>query len=966
MTTTRTTAGMATIILLSAIAAVSSGCRQSGSRTAGTEREPAVTPRDAPREVEAPLPPNWDRVLRPQGQPAPLPVGDPALDLIPGEHFPRLRTYDVRHYRIECSIDFEKKTICGTVTITLTPLGRGFERFELDASEMRISAVSLESVTPTPSKERPSEAQSEPPRGFAADATPPPPAPSVSKQALAFVHSDPKLAIDCTAVTTPLGRGFGPQDTLTVSVAWSATPRKGLYFVGPNPAYPDKPVLAWTQGEPEDNHYWVPCYDYPNDRATSETLITVPEGYRAVSNGKFIGSTSDPNAKTVTWRHRESVPHVAYLLSIVAGDLVEFKDQWKEVPLLYYVSKRDADEGTVKRSFANTADIMECFSARFGTPYPYEKYAQVVVYDFIYGGMENISATTLTRSTLHDARAHGDALSEGLVAHELAHQWWGDLLTCRDWSHIWLNEGFATYAEAVYYEHWKGADEYRRDMAGCIGAAIGEDRWQYRRPIVHSWWSDPDDMFDTHTYQKGGSVLHMLRFVLGDEAFWKGIAKYAQDNRGKCVVTDDLKRAMEDSSGQDLGWFFDQWLHKAGHPEYKVRWEWDEPGKIACVIVTQAQKTDAVTPLFRMPVEIRFLWNDRDPVTRRVMLEGKEQRCYFPCEAKPGAVQFDPAGWLLKTLEFGKSKEEWLCQAKRAAEALGRQEAVGELGRQGGDDSAAACIEALTKDGDYGVRTAAAGALGALKGDKSRDALLGALAEEKDSRVREDIARALGNFGEDPVLAALTKALNEDASYSVRSASVEALLRAAPKKARETIEAALAQDSHHEWIRNAGLRGLADHEGTRALELFAIWARYGGNPHSRGTTLGALARLGKGNREVEDLILSLIDDPDFGFRRQVFGTLADLGRVEAVAPLKRHAETEFDARMRAAAARAARKILQAQPAYKVASLLQEARKLEKQAEAKEAEIRKATLQIEDWRLEARKKRLEAEQTPIPR
>lgn len=954
--------GVGTTVFLLAVA----GCRQASppAATAPEPSRPVATPA-LPPDRDPVLPPGWDHVPHPPGQAAPLPVGDPSLDLVPSEHFPRLRTYDVRNYRIECSIDFEQKTICGTVTITLTPLGRGFERFDLDASEMRISAVTLESVEPTPTKEKSPEAQSDLPRGYAETGPPAPPAPSISKLALAFTHTDPKLTIDCTAATGPLARGFGPQDTLTVSIAYSATPRKGIYFVGPDAAYPDKPVLAWTQGEPEDNHYWVPCYDFPNDRATSETLVTVPEIYRAVSNGKLVESIPHPESKTVTWHYRESVPHVAYLLSIVAGDLVEFKDQWKEVPLVHYVSKRDADEETVKRSFKNTGDMIGCFSEKFGTPFPYEKYAQVVVYDFIYGGMENISATTLMHHTLHDERAHGDTESEGLVAHELSHQWWGDLLTCRDWSHIWLNEGFATYAEAVYQEHWKGPDEYRRDMAGCIGAAIGEDRWEYRRPIVYAWWSDPDDMFDAHSYQKGGCVLHMLRFVLGDELFWKGIQKYAADNRAKCVVTDDFKRAMEEASGQDLGWFFDQWLYKAGHPEYKVRWEWDDATKIACVIVDQAQKTDALTPLFRMPVEIRFLWNDREAVTRRVMLEGKEQRCYFPCEVKPGAVQFDPAGWLCKTLEFGKSKEEWLCQAKRATEALGRQEAVGQLGGQGGDDSVAVCVEALEKDADYGVRCAAAGALGALRGDKSRDALLAALVAEKNSRVRKDVARTLGNFGEDAVVAALSKALNEDTSYSVRSSAVEALLQAAPKKARETIEAALAQDSHHEGVRNTGLRALVDREGTRVLELLAVWSQYGSNPHARGTALGALARLGKGNREVEAFILSLVDDPDFGFRGQVFGTLADIGRIEALEPLKRHARTEFDARMRANAARAARRILQQQPAYKVSSLLHEARRLEEQAEKKVRETVEDALRAEEFRQAARRKRFEAEglQTP---
>ncbi len=305
----------------------------------------------------------------------------------------------------------------------------------------------------------------------------------VGGEAHSFDHSDEKLRI-------PLERALHAGDEVEVAIDYSARPRRGLYFIGPDAGYPDKPLEAWTQGEDEDSRYWFPCYDYPNDRVTSEVVATVPETFTAVSNGELLSNNVNRAEHTRTFHWRHDVPHSSYLMSLAAGEFVEIRDFAGNTPVTYYC--RAGREDDARRAFGNTPRMIQFFEKAIGVPYPYAKYAQVAVADFIFGGMENTSATTQTADTLHDARAHLDFSSDPLVAHELAHQWWGDLLTCRDWSHAWLNEGFATYFEALWCEEDKGADEFAWNLRQDRMAIIDEDSRSYRRPDRHQQVSRAD------------------------------------------------------------------------------------------------------------------------------------------------------------------------------------------------------------------------------------------------------------------------------------------------------------------------------------------------------------------------------------------------------------------------------------------------------------------------------------------
>ena len=396
-------------------------------------------------------------------------------------------------------------------------------------------------------------------------------------------------------------------------------------------------------------------------------------------------------------------------MSLVAGEYTEIHEEWNGVPIIYY--SPPGREGDTRRAFDKTPKMMQFFTEKIGVPYPWAKYSQVSVEDFIFGGMENTSATTMTSAILHDERAHADYSADSIVAHELAHQWWGDLLTCRDWSHGWLNEGFATYFDLLFKEHDLGTDEFRYAVYQDANTYIREDSGHYRRSIVHNVYNHPVDLFDRHLYEKGAMVLHMLRFVLGDDLFWKAMHHYCVKNRGGNVTTEDLQRAIEESTGKNVDWFFHQWVFRGGHPSFKVSYSWEEDTSTAQLTVAQTQTADDLTSIFRMPVQVAFLTSDGRQ-TFRVNLSQKEQTFYFPLKDKPKMVQFDPGYWCLKTLDFTPPKEMLLYQLKQDEDVIGRIHAAQGLAKLGAPDCIEAIKEAVLTDSFWGVQAEAARALG--------------------------------------------------------------------------------------------------------------------------------------------------------------------------------------------------------------------------------------------------------------
>ncbi|MGH8104637.1 MAG: M1 family aminopeptidase, partial [bacterium] len=720
-----------------------------------------------------------------------------------------------------------------------------------------------------------------------------------------------------------LPRAFSPGEKIIAEIRYHGSPRAGLYFIIPDKGYPNRHLQVWSQGETESNHLWFPVYDYPNDFATSEMIATVPSSMTVISNGKLL-EVAEPGPGLKTYHWLQDLPHATYLISICVGEYEEWKDQWNDVPLTGYVFKGDL--GKAPNSFRNTKDMMEFISQRIGVKYPWAKYSQTVVTDFVASGMENVSATTLTERTLHDDRAHGDVQSESLLSHELAHQWFGDLLTCRDWLNTWLNEGFATYFQSLYFEHWRGKDEFLLDRVNSANGYINSSQYT-KRPIVDYRLNQPFKQFDSHDYAKGSWVLHMLRRELGDELFWKAIKLYVTRNAHKTVITSDLQRAIEDATGRNFDWFFQQWVYSPGHPEIKASWDYIEKQHLVHLNLQQTQKTDDGTPVFVLDVPVQF-WDANGTYTAYTLHFDKAAGdFYFVVPDRPVMVQVDPDRWVLMKLDFSsKPTAEWVTQLKHAKNAVDRMDAMTALSGKWNDTDVMPALLAALNDSFYAVRRSAADAVGKSGRDDAYKALTDALVTEADSRVRQSLTSALGNFDKNPEVPPLLKTLlTTDNSYYVRANALRALGKINEKDNFDVIKDALKQESHQDVIRGAVFDVLGDSLDERGLALAADWSAYGRPVAVRSSAISALAKYAKPKagdkptdpqKQIRDSIVKMLDDPIVSTRYSVIAALGSLADPDTLKALQKTADQDPDRRVRQRAkdtVDAINKTLQASP-----------------------------------------------------
>jgi aminopeptidase N len=781
---------------------------------------------------------------------------------------PPRQSVDLRHIRLELTIDEQKGSLEGRCTLTVRPLWDNAEDVVLHAEEMQIKKIT---------------------RG--------------DGRKLRFEHEGGNL-------TVFLGDHKGRSEEFDIVIDYAATPRRGIWFVRPDEAYPDRPWQVWTQGEAEESHYWFPVFDFPSDRATSEEIVTVRKPFLVVGNGELMDQRDARGMEGWHVFHwKQDVPHVPSLVSLVIGDYAELKGEADGVPLRYYVQKKDVENAM--NSFRKTPDMIRFFGKYTGEKYPYAKYAQTPVEGFMWGGMENISATTLTQTTIRDERAMLDDDSDGLVGHELAHQWFGDLITCRDWSHIWLNEGFATYFESLFTEHDRGVDQYRYELYGSAGEARGVDYWD-GRPMVSARYEDTMEVFDGRAYARGGWVLHMLRGLLGDRDFQRSIQLYVQRMKGRLATTADLRSAMEDASGQNLEWFFDQWVYRAGHPVFEVSWKWDEENKMAVLRVKQTQKWDA----FRMPARIALTEGETTRLFR-VMLEGRDQAVYLPASQKPSRVRFDDGNWILKELTFDKEEEEWLHQLAHDPDVTGRIEAVTGLARYPSTKAVAALVKTLREDSFYGLRIEAAKALAKMGAPEAREALLAALSSDKDARVRRQAAASLADYrGPDDKAVAerLKDAFRKDLSYKTQAEALKALAKHKPADLKDVLKEALGMNSHEEILRRAAFECYGEfkekEDVKEALPLLMEWAAYGKPARARTDALQVWAKLRKGEDEAETarLVLPFLEDKNFWMRNEALSQLEKLKQPFTLPAIIRLAENDPIERTRMRAKKTAKAV----------------------------------------------------------
>ena len=498
---------------------------------------------------------------------------------------------------------------------------------------------------------------------------------------------------------------------------------------------------------------------------------------------------------------------------------------------------------------------------------------------------------------LHDELAAEESSSDPLVSHELAHQWFGDLLTCRDWSHAWLNEGFATYCEALWEESRRGRDEMQYYLLDMARQYLDEDS-SYRRPIVHNRYEDPLDLFDRHLYEKGGVVLHMLRKVLGEDAFWRSLRRYVKDNAQQSVVTRDLIAAIEKESGRHLDWFFDQWVFGGGHPEYEAAYAWDAETSLACFSIKQTQEESEFTKLFKMPASLVFIGPDDKPTRFKLTVEQREHTFFLPLAAEPKDVRFDPEGDILKQLKFKKSKSMLLFQLVSDPDITGRIFAAEGLADLADADATAALGAALKAESFWGVRAEIARQLGKVRSASARRFLLDGL-KDLDPRVRRAVAEALGEFrGDVEVEEALRSFLASERHYSTRGEAARSLGKLRTANAFETIKASVAQDSWADVIRTGALSGLGHLRDERGIDLSKELSRYGNRPQGRAAAVSALAKLAEEfparKAEILDHLIELTEKPGFRVHLALATALGGLKDPKATPALERLAAREPD------------------------------------------------------------------------
>jgi aminopeptidase N len=528
--------------------------------------------------------------------------------------------------------------------------------------------------------------------------------------------------------------------------------------------YPAGDDHFWTQGEPESNRYWFPGYDYPNERFTSEVLCRVPEGMTVISNGRLVEARREGNRTLFHWSQEPE--HVNYLVSVIGGYFQKLEAKHGDLPLAFYTPP--SEFAVAENSFRDTAQILAFLEGEIGVTYPWAKYANVCVSDFTAGGMENTSVTTLMANTLFSKESGNIRTSHRLDAHEATHQWFGDLLTCKDWSNLWLNEGFATYYTHLYDEHKLGKEEmlYQLDL-DAQGVLENPDQ----KPMVWRGYRNPMEQFDYRAYPKGGWVLHMIRSQLGPEQYRKCIRTYVERNRNRNVVTQDLSDVIEEISGRSWDEFFDQWVYHGGEPALGIAYAWDQLAKQAKLTVSQTQKISDAVLRFDFPLPVRFVDEAGKAHDFTVRVHQAKEDYFFDLPSQPKRVRIDPELTILAKIDFAPPEPMLFAQVEATGDAPGRWAAVRALAERSDAKSLSLLKTRAETDPFYGVRLEAVKAMAKVHSREALEALL-SLAAQPDDRVRQATVKAIGTFYAEP--AAARANLDRAASLLARVSETDA------------------------------------------------------------------------------------------------------------------------------------------------------------------------------------------------
>jgi aminopeptidase N len=707
----------------------------------------------------------------------------------------------------------DERSLTGEASLVIVPLDSGFNQCEFHAVEMDVEKVSL-----------------------------------IPNGNIAYHADSSKIYIE-------FNEQYTPEDTLTLVVRYYTKPEKGVYFNIPTMQGENRPFQIYTHSEPTDARYWFPCYDAPDDKLTSEMKVTVNDGLSVVSNGSLVDVQRHVRDSLITYHWLQDKPHVNYLISFAAGDFHVVSDSYGDVPVNYHVYPDNYMNA--EYCFGKTPEMMSLFSTLFGYPYPWCKYDQVLIRNYPARGMEHTSATTLTDAIMHDGRMHLDKNCDNLVAHELAHQWFGNLVTCENWPHIWLNEGFATYAEILFTQADQGDDAADYALYLQKNAYFRFEGDEFKQPIVYTYYTHPREMFSHVTYQKASLVLHMLRDMIGDATFFESLKRYLSQFAFQSVSTIDFIAIVEWVCSRELNWFFDQWLYKGGYPVLAVAHEYDETER--SVVLDIVQKQEPLDQVYKLPLMVELVTADAH--TRHLLnIDSRKQTIRLPAPANPLAVRIDPDHALLKTLEYKRDIEQLLFELRNDDHVAGRMEAIDSLQYQTGDTASVVrgLIHALHYDNFWAVRRKAAHALGHYKSESSKIALVKGCADGK-SRVRRASVYALENFDDPGLFRLFREIAQSDSSYYVQSAALYAMTNLPDSLSFEMLEPFFSIKSGNGIVESAALSALGQLNDSRCLPIAYHFAR---NPDAtffqRYSALKIIEDNGHGDSETGDVLVRLL------------------------------------------------------------------------------------------------------------
>jgi len=678
---------------------------------------------------------------------------DDRTDTLPRYNPSHTFEHDLVHTKLELSFDWEKKRVNGKATLTVRPWFYATDKLTLDAKNFDIHYVGFEG----------------------------------KKDTLRYDYDNEELVVH-------LGKTYTRTEEYKVVVHYTAKPDeresyggsaaismdKGLYFINPDGSDPDKPRQIWTQGETESNSFWFPTTDKPNQRCTQEMYLTVEDKYKTLSNGLLLSSKKNPDGtRTDYWKMDK--PHAPYLFMITVGEFAVVKDKWRNIPLEYYVEPKY--EAYARDIFPYTPEMLEFFSKKLGYDYPWQKYSQVVVRDYVSGAMENTTAVIFGEFMQQDKRGLLDnhLTNEKIVAHEMFHHWFGDLVTTESWANLTLNEGFANYSEYLWLEHKHGRDEadYHEmvERQGYVYSALDGGR-----PLIHFGYENRESMFDAHSYNKGGAILHMLRTHVGDDAFFAALQYYLKKHAHTDVEVHELRMAFEDVIGQDFNWFFNQWFLGSGHPNLDISYDWDAAEGKSIVTIAQTQEPNKQTPyIYDLPMQVDLY--DASGKARResIRLTKRTQTFSFDAPERPAVVNVDAEKALLAVKNDQHTLEEWAFLYRHGRVWQDRWEAVQNLKKKSSKLAKEIMAEAL-RDKHWSIRQEALSVADLKNPDVAAAVVQLAKADTKPS-VRATAIRMLGQTEGAEYVPVFEKGMGLDQPYSVLGASLEALSKANPEAA---------------------------------------------------------------------------------------------------------------------------------------------------------------------------------------